>query len=67
MMILLLLHRLLGRWLIAAGAAVAMLTLGSVFIAGARIPWPVYAIPALPLASALLVLHPATQRWCLPG
>jgi hypothetical protein len=62
--ILLLLRRSLGRWLVVAGAVVALLTFGSVFIAGARIPWPVYAIPVLPIATAVLALHPATARWC---
>lgn len=62
--ILLLLHRDVGRWLLVFGSAVALLTFGSVFIAGARVaPWA-YAIPALPLASLLLALHPAIRRWC---
>jgi hypothetical protein len=60
----LLLRRTVGRYLIAFGALVALLTFGSVFIAGARIPWPVYFIPALPTASLGLVLHSATRRWC---
>lgn len=62
--VLLLRQRSIGRLLIAAGAVVALLTFGSVFIAGARIPWPVYAIPVLPIASLLLALHPSTRRWC---
>ena len=61
--ILLLLRRSSGRYLIVAGAVIALLTFGSVFIAGARIPWPVYAIPVLPIASAVLALHPSTRRW----
>jgi len=62
--ILLLLRRSVGRYLIAFGAVVALLTFGSVFIAGARIPWPVYLIPVLPLAALVLALHPSTKRWC---
>lgn len=61
--ILLLLRRSSGRYLTVAGAVIALLTFGSVFIAGARIPWPVYAIPVLPIASAVLALHPSTRRW----
>ena len=61
--ILLLLRRSSGRYLIVAGAVIALLTFGSVFIAGARIPWPVYAIPVLPIASTVLALHPSTRRW----
>ncbi|MCB1266082.1 MAG: hypothetical protein KDB56_16175 [Mycobacterium sp.] len=62
--ILLLRQRDLGRWLIVFGAGVALLTFGSVFLAGARIAGPVYAIPALPLTGLVLALHPGTRRWC---
>ena len=62
--ILLLLRRSVGRYLIAFGAVVALLTFGSVFVAGARIPLAVYLIPVLPLASLALALHPSTRRWC---
>jgi hypothetical protein len=58
-------QRPLGRYLIAIGAAVALLTFGSVFIAGARVPWIVHAIPLLQVTSAVLALHPATKRWLL--
>ncbi len=61
--ILLLLGRQLGRFLIAAGAVVALLAFGGVFIAGAKIPWIVYTIPVLPVISAALALHPSTKRW----
>lgn len=61
--ILLLLRRGVGRWMVAFGAAVGLLTFGSVFVAGARLAWPVYLVPLLPLASLLLALHPATKRW----
>lgn len=62
--ILLLLRRSVGRYLITFGAVVALMTFGSVFIAGAKIPWPVYLIPVLPLASLALALHSSTKRWC---
>ncbi|MGY4711105.1 hypothetical protein ACXDF8_16345 [Mycolicibacterium sp. CBM1] len=62
--ILLLLRRSVGRYLLAFGAVVALLTFGSVFVAGARTPWPVYLIPVLPLASLALAFHPSTLRWC---
>lgn len=62
--ILLLLRRGVGRWLIVFGSAVALLTFGSVFLAGARVAPPAYVIPALPLGSLLLAVHPATRRWC---
>ena len=62
-MILLLLGRQTGRFLIALGAVVALLAFGGVFIAGAKIPWIVYVIPVLPVISAVLALHPSTKRW----
>ena len=61
--ILLLRRRALGRYLIVAGAVVALLTYGGVFIAGARVAWLVHTLPILPIASAVLVLHPETKRW----
>ncbi len=61
--VMLLRRRELGRYLIAAGAVVALLAFVGVFIAGAKIPWPVYVIPVLPVVSAALALHPATKRW----
>lgn len=65
--ILLLLRRAAGRFLIAFGAGLALLTFGSVFLAGAKVAWPVYLIPLLPLASLVLSLHPATARWSRGG
>ncbi len=62
--VLLLLRRNVGRYLIAVGAVVALLTFGAVFIAGARIPWVVYLVPLLPIASVVLALHSSTKRWC---
>lgn len=61
--ILLLQRRRMGRHLIVAGAVVALLAFGGVFIAGAEIPWGVYATPVLPVASAVLAMLPPTRRW----
>jgi hypothetical protein len=61
----LLLHRSIGRWLIAAGAVVALLTYGGVFIAGARVAWVVYTLWVLPVASVALAFLPRTKRWLL--
>lgn len=61
--ILLLRRRALGRYLIVAGAVIALLTYGGVFIAGARVAWIVHILPLLPIASAVLVLHPKTKVW----
>jgi hypothetical protein len=61
--IMLLQHRPVGRYLIVAGAVVAVLTYGGVFIAGARVAWIVHALPLLPIASAVLAMHPRTKRW----
>jgi hypothetical protein len=61
--IMLLRRRPLGRYLIAAGAVVAMLTYLGVWIAGARVAWIVYVLWVLPLASMVLALHPRTKRW----
>ena len=63
--ILLLRRRLLGSYLIAVGAVVALLTFGSLFIAGARVPWIVHGIPVLQATSAVLALLPGTRRWLL--
>jgi predicted membrane-bound dolichyl-phosphate-mannose-protein mannosyltransferase len=61
--ILLLQRRALGRYLIVAGAVVALLAYVGVFIAGARVAWIVYTLPLLPVASVVLALHPHTKRW----
>jgi hypothetical protein len=61
--IMLLQRRSLGRYLITAGAVVALLTYGGVFIAGARVAWVVHALPLLPIASVVLAQHPQTRRW----
>ncbi len=62
----LLLRRRMGRLLIVVGSIVALLIFASLFVAGAKLPPAVYAIPMLPLASILLVLLPATRRWARP-
>ncbi len=61
--IMLLQHRPVGRYLIVAGAVVAILTYLGVFIAGARVAWIVHALPILPIVSAVLAMHPRTKRW----
>ncbi len=61
--IMLLQRRSLGRYLITAGAVVALLTYGGVFVAGARVAWVVHTLPVLPIASAALAMHPSTRRW----
>ncbi|WP_082686784.1 hypothetical protein [Mycobacterium sp. IS-3022] len=59
----LLLRRWVSRWLIVVGAVVALLIFSSLFVAGAKLPAAVYAIPVLPLASIVLAALPATGRW----
>ncbi len=56
--IMLLRDRLVGRHLIAAGAVVAILTYGGVFIAGAYVAWIVYTLWVLPIASVVLAFAP---------
>jgi hypothetical protein len=63
--IMLLLRRPLGRYLIVAGAVIALLTYGGVFIAGARVAWIVHTLPLLPVASAALALIRPTKDWVL--
>jgi hypothetical protein len=63
--ILLLLRRPVGRYLIVAGSVVALLAFGGVLIAGARVPWVVFLMPVLPVASAALAMLPSTRRWCV--
>jgi hypothetical protein len=59
----LLLRRRVTRLLIVVGAVVALMIFSSLFVAGARLPTIVYAIPALPLATIVFALLPATARW----
>jgi hypothetical protein len=61
-----LLRRRMGRLLIVVGSIVALLIFASLFVAGAKLPPVVYAIPVLPVASVLLALLPATRRWARP-
>lgn len=61
--IMLLLRRPLGRYLIAVGAVVALLTYGSLFLAGARVPGIVHVIPVIQIATVATALHPQTRRW----
>ncbi|WP_425518566.1 hypothetical protein [Mycobacterium spongiae] len=61
--IMVLLRRRAGRYLIVTGALVALVTYGAVAVAGTHVAGIVYALPALPLASVVLSLHPRTKRW----
>jgi acyl dehydratase len=61
--ILLLQRRSISRYLLMAGALVAVLTYIGVFIAGARVAWVVHLLPVLPIATVVLVLLPQTKRW----
>jgi hypothetical protein len=63
-LIALLLRRRIGRVLVVVGAIVAVMIFAGLFVAGAKLPPVVYAIPVLPVASVLLALLPATGRWC---
>jgi hypothetical protein len=62
-LIALLLRRRIGRLLIVVGAAVALMIFAGLFVAGAELPPIVFGIPALPIASVVLALLPATTRW----
>lgn len=59
----LLLRRRIGRILVVVGSVIAMLIFASLFVAGAKLPPVVYAMPLLPLASVGLALLPDTARW----
>ena len=59
----LLLRRRMSRLLIVVGCVVALLIFASLFVAGAKLPPVVYAIPLLPVASIALALLPGTGRW----
>ncbi|MBX5485022.1 MAG: hypothetical protein IRZ17_00235 [Mycolicibacterium hassiacum] len=63
----LLLRRRVSRLLIVVGAVVALLIFSSLFVAGARLPAVVYAIPVLPVVTVLLALLPATASWARSG
>ncbi|BBY82059.1 hypothetical protein MPUL_32170 [Mycolicibacterium pulveris] len=59
----LLLRRRLSRLLIVVGSVVALLIFSSLFVAGAKLPAVVYAIPVFPVATIVLAALPATGRW----
>ena len=63
----LLLRRRVSRLLIIVGAVVALLIFSSLFVAGAKLPTAVYAIPVLPLATIVAALLPATAGWGRSG
>ncbi|TFV61116.1 hypothetical protein E4P42_02790 [Mycobacterium sp. PS03-16] len=62
-LIALLLRRRMGRLLIVVGCVIGLLIFGSLFLAGAKFPPIVYAIPVLPLAAIATTLLPSTGRW----
>lgn len=66
-LVLLLLRRRMSRLLIVVGCVVGLLIFGSLFVAGAKFPWTVYAIPVLPLTAIVLTLLPSTGRWAQSG
>lgn len=59
----LLLRRWVSRLLIMVGAVVALLIFSSLFVAGAKLPPIVYAIPVLPVLAIVAAALPATGRW----
>lgn len=59
----LLLRRRLGIFLSVVAAVLALLIFAGLFIAGAHMAGVVYAFPALPAATIVLALWPATWRW----
>jgi hypothetical protein len=63
--IMLLLRQPLSRYLIWAGAAVAIMTYAGVFIADARVAWIVHTLPILPITSVVLTVMPRTRDWLL--
>ena len=65
-LILLLLRRRMGRLLIVVGSIIGLMIFASLFVAGAKLPPMVYAIPVLPVAAIVLTMLPATRRWSMP-
>jgi hypothetical protein len=63
----LLLRRRVGIFLSVVSAVVALLIFAGIFVAGAQMAGVVYAFPALPAATILLAIAPATWRWTKPG
>ena len=62
--VLLMMRHGIGRYLIAFGSAVALLTFGALLLAETTPAWLVYLIPVLPLAAMGSALHRDTGRWC---
>ncbi|WP_374110382.1 hypothetical protein [Mycolicibacterium sp. F2034L] len=62
-LIMLLLRRRMGRLLIVVGCVIGLLIFASLFVASAKFPWIVYAIPVLPLAAIVATALPSTGRW----
>lgn len=65
-LIALLLRRRMARVLVVVGSVIGLLIFASLFVAGAKLPPVVYAIPALPVITIALALLPATARWARP-
>jgi hypothetical protein len=65
-LIALLLRRRMARVLVVVGSVIGLLIFASLFVAGAKLPPVVYAIPALPVITIVLALLPATARWARP-
>jgi hypothetical protein len=63
----LLLRRRMGRLLIVVGCVIGLLIFASLFLAGAKFGWIVYAIPVLPLSAIAATLLPGTGRWSRTG
>jgi hypothetical protein len=57
----------MGIFLSVVAALLALLIFSGIFIAGAHLAGVVYAFPALPAATIVLALVPATWRWTKPG
>jgi hypothetical protein len=62
----LLLRRRMSRLLIVVGSVIGLMIFASLFVAGAKLPAAVYAIPALPVLTIVLALLPPTTRWARP-
>lgn len=66
-LVMLLMRRRMSRLLVVVGCVIGLLIFGSLFVAGAKFPWIVYAIPVLPLSAIVLTLLPSTRRWAQSG
>ena len=65
--VLVLVRRWVGRYLIAFSCGVAWLTFSALFLADTAVAWPVYLVPLLPLVTLVLAFRPATRQWCDDG